>query len=130
MVFHLGDHDPSGVDMTRDNEERLAMFSDHRIRIERLALNMDQVKKYDPPPNPAKMSDTRCEWYIRQFGTESWELDALDPEVLVDLVRNAVKPIIDQEKWEQAVSREERDRAILKKVVKHWDLVEDVMTES
>ena len=77
-IFHLGDHDPSGIDMTRDNDDRLAMFSGgDNVEVERIALNMDQVEQYHPPPNPAKTTDSRYGAYIERYGEESWELDAL-----------------------------------------------------
>ena len=81
-VLHLGDHDPSGIDMTRDNDDRLSMFAEGGVYLRRIALNMDQVEEYNPPPNPAKTTDTRYESYINEYGEESWELDALDPDVL------------------------------------------------
>jgi len=42
-VIHLGDHDPSGMDMTRDNQSRLNIFADYGVRVDRIALNMDQI---------------------------------------------------------------------------------------
>ena len=129
MVFHLGDHDPSGVDMTRDNELRLEMFSNNKVVVERLALNMHQVTKYNPPPNPAKTTDTRHRWYVEQYGHESWELDALDPEVLVDLVRDAVDPLIDRAEWDRVLEQERTDRAMLEKVVSEWDTVREALVQ-
>ena len=128
-VFHLGDHDPSGVDMTRDNELRLEMFSGDNVIVERLALNMPQVTKYNPPPNPAKTTDTRHRWYVEQYGHESWELDALDPEALVDLVQNAVDPLIDRAEWDRVLEQERTDRAMLEKVVSDWDTVREALVQ-
>lgn len=79
VILHLGDHDPSGIDMTRDNAERLAMFSHRNVEVKRLALNMDQIEEYDPPPNPAKLTDPRAIEYIQIHGNSSWELDSLEP---------------------------------------------------
>jgi hypothetical protein len=59
LVLHLGDHDPNGLDMTRDNRDRLRMFTGRPVEVRRLALNMDQVREHRPPPNPAKSTDTR-----------------------------------------------------------------------
>lgn len=87
LILHFGDHDPSGIDMTRDIQDRLFMFG-CRLELQRLALNMDQVREYDPPPNPAKETDSRFAGYIREYGDESWELDALEPQVLAQLVRD------------------------------------------
>src|SRR5262249_33779053 len=62
VIIHLGDHDPSGVDMTRDTRERLELFGSEAL-VRRIALNMDRVEQYDPPPNPAKFTDSRVEGY-------------------------------------------------------------------
>jgi hypothetical protein len=98
-VLYLGDHDPSGIDMTRDVQERLELFSRGEVHVSRLALTIDQVEEYEPPPNPAKLTDSRCSGYISEYGPDCWELDALDPDVLVSLVDVAVEELID---WEQA----------------------------
>ena len=89
-VIHLSDHDPSGVDMTRDLREKFELFG-LRFPIERVALTMDQIRQYEPPPNYAKASDSRSEGYVEQYGTECWELDALDPSVIQSVVEDAVQ---------------------------------------
>lgn len=98
-IFHLGDHDPSGIDMTRDNSDRLRMFSCQRsnITVKRLALNMDQIEEYTPPPNPAKLTDSRISGYAEKYGYSSWELDALEPKVISNLIEDHVKSIIDED---------------------------------
>jgi hypothetical protein len=107
-LFYLGDHDPSGIDMTRDIKERLGLFTYDQIRIEtvRLALNYDQVEQWQPPENPAKETDSRYAIYVEQFGESSWELDAVEPATLASLVEDAVKELIDQDTW-QEVEQEE-----------------------
>lgn len=70
VVLHLGDHDPSGKDMTRDIEDRLRLFGCSDLEVRRIALNMDQVRQYRPPPNPAKITDSRAKSYIKQFGKQ------------------------------------------------------------
>ena len=127
VLLHLGDHDPSGIDMTRDNDDRLTMFG-VGVDVRRLALNMDQVEQYDPPPNPAKMTDSRVESYIEQFGYESWELDALEPTVLADLIRNAVDELRDDALWQEAVEEEDRQREYLTRIVDRWDDVTDYLS--
>ncbi len=106
IVFHLGDHDPSGIDMTRDNQERLSLFAGVPIIVARLALNMNQVEQYAPPPNPAKLTDSRATDYIAKFGDESWELDALSPKVIADLIETNVLRVRDEKKWDAALARE------------------------
>lgn len=88
IVLHLGDHDPNGVDMTRDIHERLKMFARQEIEVRRIALNLSQVTGL--PPNFAKENDSRYAAYVRQFGTtDCWELDALAPNVISGLVRGS-----------------------------------------
>ncbi|KKL20583.1 hypothetical protein LCGC14_2454000, partial [marine sediment metagenome] len=85
VLLHLGDHDPSGIDMTRDIQDRLYMFGS-RVAVRRIALDMKQVEKYSPPPNPAKTTDSRYAAYRDEYGDDSWELDALDPRVITELI--------------------------------------------
>lgn len=90
-ILYLGDHDPSGLDMTRDIKERLTMFSKGPVEVERLALNYDQVLALNPPENPAKETDARYKEYLQSFGTASWELDAIEPQALADMVTAAIE---------------------------------------
>lgn len=123
MIFHLGDHDPSGIDMTRDNEARIRLMMGERarfFRIVRLALNMDQVEEHSPPPNPAKMTDSRATGYVERFGDESWELDALDPATLDGLIRDSVKELIDAKAWKKSMAYEAEQRERLSQVALNY----------
>ena len=126
VLLHLGDHDPSGIDMTRDNDARFAMFG-QATEVRRLALNMDQVEQYDPPPNPAKMTDSRVGSYIDRFGDLSWELDALEPTVLAGLIRDAVAELRDDDLWGEAVTQEDEHRRLLADVSGRWDEVKEFL---
>jgi hypothetical protein len=120
VVIHLGDHDPSGIDMTRDITERLELFGASTL-VRRIALNMPQVEQYDPPPNPAKLTDSRAEGYIARHGESSWELDALDPTVLDALIRDAVDDYRDEDAWRESTDRMMDERQGLLDVYERWD---------
>jgi hypothetical protein len=154
-ILHLGDHDPSGIDMTRDIEDRLSLFiatdyahdlmdktegwdeldkSDQdsmikqwisdaldRFEVRRIALNMDQIDQYQPPPNPAKVTDSRAAGYIREYGYESWELDALPPDVLSGLVRTHVEGMIEDPAWDAAQEREQDGQRLLRQASRRWE---------
>lgn len=132
VVFHLGDHDPSGIDMTRDNASRLSLFSRGDVEVHRLALNMDQVDHYNPPPNPAKDTDSRAGQELADgsftpgsyrdiYGESSWELDALDPPVIEALIQSALDAIIDPRKWAETMENEEANKADLERVSEDWE---------
>ena len=130
IILHLGDHDPSGIDMSRDNKDRLSMFAGAPIEIRRLALNMYQLQKYKPPPNPAKESDSRADSYIEKFGHESWELDALEPSMIDKLIRDEILTLRDEDKWEEAAEEEAEHRAALQAVSDQWENVQAFVEEN
>lgn len=99
-ILHLGDHDPSGIDMSRDLKDRISMFARQNVELVRVALNMEQIEERQPPPNPAKATDSRFADYVDRFGDESWELDALPPEYLVELVQGEIEHRIDDAQWQ------------------------------
>lgn len=122
-IIHLGDHDPSGIDMTRDIDARLEMFAESKIEINRIALNMAQVRQYNPPPNPAKITDSRAAAYIRAHGGESWELDALEPRILDALIDKTILAVVNLKEWRAATVREESAREQLGQVAAKWEQI-------
>jgi hypothetical protein len=124
VIFHFGDHDPSGKDMTRDIVDRLEMFMGG-VKLERLALNMNQIEQYHPPPNPAKTTDSRAEAYIAEFGNDSWELDALEPKVITALIEKSVKALIDKKIWKEDEGRLATEKELLEAAATHWDRIAD-----
>lgn len=127
VVLHLGDHDPSGIDMSRDLQERLELFSRHTTPIDfrRLALNMDQVEEQSPPPNPAKITDSRYASYRALYGEESWELDALSPQYLHKLVSTEVEGLIDFARWNERCKVIEGVKTRLRTLADNFDREED-----
>jgi len=114
LIIHLGDHDPSGIDMTRDIEDRLFLFlGANNLEVERIALNMKQIEQYKPPPNPAKITDTRAKEYISRYGNDSWELDALEPNVISSLIEGTILNIRDDDLWDKKLGQELRDQSAL-----------------
>lgn len=113
IILYFGDHDPSGMDMIRDIRERLLEFG-LNIDIVPVALTMEQIKEFAPPPNPAKISDPRSGWYIKEYGHTSWELDALPPKELIRLAESNVENIIDLGLYNQMLRKEKEDISELK----------------
>ncbi len=116
IILHLGDHDPSGIDMSRDLAKRLAMFAGQEVTLERIGLNMDQIEELNPPKNPAKQTDARFAGYEKEFGESSWELDALSPAYLAKLLTKQIYSYIDDGPFEEARAEVEKVRARLVEV--------------
>jgi hypothetical protein len=124
QVLHLGDHDPSGIDMTRDLRERLELFLGARAAsctLTRIALTMDQVEEKQPPPNPAKTTDSRFNGYMELYGDESWELDALEPVYLSNLVEEWLDKFIDRDNWKEREDQIEDIRARLTQAAEDFE---------
>jgi hypothetical protein len=127
-ILYFGDHDPSGLDMIRDINERLWLMIENGhyktnllgcdFEVIPIGLTMKQIKKYKCPPNPAKMTDTRAEKYIAKFGKSSWEVDALNPETLTEIVETNIKNQIDMSQFETMLIKEGSELKKLKNFIK------------
>lgn len=126
VLIYLGDHDPSGIDMSRDVLDRLRLFTEREmwdeesVTVERIALNMDQVKAMRPPENPAKITDSRAAAYIERFGHSSWELDAIEPKRLAELVESAILDVLDEDAWEVSGKEQQKGRDYLDTMARNY----------
>ena len=114
-ILYLGDHDPSGLDMPEDVVRRLTTFGvDHYTELHRIALTRTQIDDHRPPPNFAKLSDSRYAAYVREHGKDSWELDALDPQTLISLIRSEIAKYADQKPLDHTLLAESSDTEMLR----------------
>ncbi|HHE0503941.1 TPA: hypothetical protein ACN36P_003912 [Vibrio parahaemolyticus] len=122
VLIHLGDHDPSGIDMTRDNRDRIDLFTrmPQEVEVVRLALNRDQIDQFNPPPNPAKITDSRAKEYIKRFGSTSWELDALEPQVMTEMIQSEIDKYIDERIWNEVANEQKDVEHLLSKLHSRW----------
>lgn len=115
IIFYLGDFDPSGMDMIRDVEDRIKEFAkkhytDFPLKVIPIALTREQIKQYNPPPNPAKLTDPRAKAFVKEHGGTSWEVDALPPNILNSLLEEAILDNISIPIYEYFVGKEEADK--------------------
>jgi hypothetical protein len=119
-ILYLGDFDPSGEDMVRDIRDRMLMFGvnvDVNFDIHKIALTLDQVKKYNPPPNPTKRTDPRSRDFIQKYGASSWEVDAINPSELQKIITSEILAYLDIDGMNIIVDKENRDKERLSKAV-------------
>jgi len=125
-VIYLGDHDPTGIDISRDIQDRLRLFWSEAV-VNRIALNWDQITD-DLPPSPVKLTDSRASGYIDTFGTdECWELDALEPQALDALIEAAILEHLDLDLRQARLDREERERAALTAIYENYAAVQSFL---
>ena len=125
MILHFADHDPSGLDMTRDLRKRAKQYAGHDVLVKRIGLNIEQVKAYDLTPNPTKTS-SRVKRYVAQYGDRCWELDALPPDVLRAMVRSSIEECIDVNVWNVQIEEEKPE---YERVQKLFEGFEDVLCD-
>lgn len=120
-ILYLGDHDPSGLDMVRDIEKRLDDFGMEDLVVRHVAITREQIAEYQPPPNPAKVTDPRANDYIALHGDSSWEVDALNPETLHELLIEQIEGLIDHDKYERMLERETSDKERLREFADNYE---------
>lgn len=81
-----------------------------------IGLTMDQITQYKLPPNPTKLTDSRAAGYIKEFGRTCWEVDALKPQTLTEIVEHNIKEQIDINLFGEAKQREANELEKLKKL--------------
>ena len=129
-IIHFGDHDPSGIDMSRDITERLQHTFMANCHFVRAALNMDQIEEYSPPPNPAKVTDSRYKVYVKNYGDESWELDALDPPKFRRLIEDQLKVMRGDTLWNQKLKEKARVKETLTELAGDWEGLSSLKDDS
>jgi hypothetical protein len=127
VILYFGDHDPSGIDMNRNIRDQMDVFQ-CPVDVRMMALTMDQVEELGPPSDPAKPSDSRYEAYAEIYGPDCWELDALEPAYLEDLVTNTVEEYRDDRPAWNAMAEAEEDHTVtIHQVADRWDGVRDFL---
>ena len=121
VILHFADHDPSGLDMTRDLQDRFNAYSRgflFSVEVKRIALSFDQVQQYDLIPNPTKVTDSRAGGYMARYGDECWELDAIEPDELVRLVHESAEVEgTDWDAWNELKDQDETERQEIRQAI-------------
>jgi hypothetical protein len=119
-IYYLGDHDPSGREMDRDIQKRLATKFDAHPTFKRLGIFDTDIAKFNLPPQKVKNTDSRARKFMQLHGTDTVELDALPPNELRRRIREAVFSHVDRPAWDRALTAETAERESLAAYVKAW----------
>ena len=88
---------------------------------------MSQINEFSPPPNPTKITDSRAKAYIAEFGYDSWELDALEPKLIVDLIQHTLDDVINPAEWDETEKRIIEHRKTLDAIADNYEKIQDLM---
>jgi hypothetical protein len=109
-VLHIGDHDPSGVHVFGSLDEDVRAFLcdlGGQADFVRLAVTPEHIAVYGLPTAPPKETDRRA------FEGDTVQAEALPPDILTDIVEEAILASIDLDIYRQAVNSEADQRAAL-----------------
>ncbi len=121
IILYCGDHDPSGINMCASITRTLGEF-DVDFDFRRIALNMEQIERLQPPPNKIKESDSRSKKYRDLYGDECWELDALPPQELNDIIEAEIIDCINgRDDFDYYHMKEKDGQSQLEVVGKHFN---------
>lgn len=126
IILYLGDFDPTGLDVDTTVSQKVMEYGGGDFEFRRIALTMEQVKEYNLTPNYAKISDTRAAKYIARYGNDTWELDALPPDVLTKIIKDEVEGLIDRDIWEE---REEKINKIRESIKEKMEPISKLIDE-
>lgn len=115
-LLYFGDFDMRGKDIERYIIERFEGFG-VTADVQRIALTRQQVESYNLPPQPAKKTDTMAQKWIETQGDVAWELDALEPTILLSLVETAVLEHLDKDVLEKRNERLRQNREKIREIV-------------
>jgi hypothetical protein len=144
-ILYFGDYDPSGSDMDRFLKEGIADYFIKYLGLEgivefepRIAVTLDQIERFNLPPNPDKSDtetleklerDPRYAKFLKAHEGQLYavELDALMayvPDEFERIVKGAVDQYFDQEIWEEVLRQEEHSTEAIsassRRVANEW----------
>lgn len=109
-IFYNDDDSCKVMDLFKRGQITLWLKEHNLFEIIPVGLTMEQIKLYNPPHNPAKITDPRAKGYIQKYGPISWEVDALKPEVMIKIVESAIEEKIDVQIYQNVLSKEKSEK--------------------
>src|SRR5262249_53728504 len=107
IILLIGDYDPSGQSIMDSAAEDILAFG-AEVTFDRLAVTPEQAEIYNLESAPQKETDNRGEYMA-----ETYQAEALDPDVLADIVRTRLLELIGEENLTEAQRLSEIEQAEL-----------------
>lgn len=121
IVLYVGDRDPSGLFMSeRDLPKRLDEYGGDHIDLQRIALNADQIVGLPSFPASDKRRDPRYAWFVENYGSQCWEIDAMDPRDLRACTELRVRELIEPTAWARCEMVNAAELESLRTILSNW----------
>lgn len=121
VILYLGDWDPSGLDIERDVEIRIREIFGIEVDVQRVLLVHQDITDYKLEPNQAKPADPRAYSFIEQYGKDTYELDALPPDIIAKKLEAAIVRNMNMDLYEIQVEKGEEDEEVIEKFIDAWN---------
>lgn len=108
--FELADRESPGMNSDLSDDDPVD------LQVIKIGITKPQIKQYNPPPNPAKRTDSRSKAFIAEHGASSWEVDALPPEVLEQIVTYEIESRLDMDMMNEIIERENEHKQALREL--------------
>jgi hypothetical protein len=121
IVLYAGDYDPSGMYMSEvDLPRRIEEYGGDHVRFNRIALLPSQTRDLPPFQASDKSADKRYKWFVQNYGTRCWELDAMDPRDLRECVECEIEQLIEPEAWARCERVNAAELESLQSILSSW----------
>ena len=107
VVIYAGDYDPAGVLIDRDIEKKLRyhLGADFPLQFERVAINREQISRYNLPTKPRKATERR-----RMDIQDTVEAEAMPAGAMRAILREKIESYLEPNALRVVKITEERER--------------------
>jgi ParB-like chromosome segregation protein Spo0J len=111
VLIVLTDHDPDGEEILQSFARSLCDdFGIAMPKVVKAAITGEHVERYNLPPSmKAKTTSSQYDKFVQEHGDYAYELEALSPETLQALLREAIESVIDRETLDRQKELEAQD---------------------
>lgn len=132
--LYFGDWDPSGLNIPEainnnmDEVPSLSQNGASNYTYKHIALEPEFIEKYNLIPAPAKETDSRHDRFVEEHGKNVYELDALDPKVLQELIKNTIIAHIDGDTLTKRREKIDEGRKVINEYIEKLNVKSAVET--
>lgn len=114
ILLIISDFDPDGEEIAHSYARSMRDDFDVNVHAIKVALTKDQAVEHGLPNSlDAKKTSTNYKRFAAKYGDDSWEVEALDPYILQELLRTSIDDVLDTDAFNAEIDNEKKDAAHL-----------------